>query len=304
MTAIYTVGGADVKLDRCTFRTNKANGTANSNGGGAIWATGSSKVYLNRCFLANNQDEYNAHHIYSGADSYIGINNSVIRGPYGVTKPQGSLLQLKGFNVIVNSTLISQTGSWGTVSLGSKDENGCRIINDIVINCSSAQYAFYATSYYMRLYNTIYSVIKNTTDNYGATDPEGSCIAGASMRSGGNFPTAALEWGYAGSSISNGEIYYYDEAHTRYAYYYPWDGTTDAGTVVKNSLANIKSLISGTTNIGSDFLTWLESDDLKVNGLEALAVDIRGSARNTSAMWPGSYEESTASASAPAFNLN
>lgn len=301
--AIYTLNAAVVKLNRCTFRTNKANGSNNSDGGGAIWATGTSKLYLNRCFLANNQDNYNAHHIYSGTSSYVGINNSVIRGPYGVTKTQGSLLQIKGYNVIVNSTLISQTGSWGTVSLGSKDADGCRIINDIVINCSSSQYAFYATSYYMQLYNTIYSVVKNATENYGATDPESSCVAGASMRSGGNFPTTALEWGYAGSTISNGDIYYYDDAHTRYAYYYPWVGTTDAGTVVKNSLANIKTLISGTTNIGPDFLTWLESDELKVNGREALAVDIRGEARNSSAMWPGSYEQANAVASAPAFNL-
>ena len=42
--------------------------------------------------------------------------------------------------------------------------------------------------------------------------------------------------------------------------------------------------------MGPDFLDWLESEDLKVNGKEALAVDIRGNARNTTAMWPGSYE--------------
>lgn len=75
------------------------------------------------------------------------------------------------------------------------------------------------------------------------------------------------------------------------------------GTVTHNNLDGIKTLISGTTNIGADFLAWLESDELKVNGTEALAVDIRGSVRNTSAMWPGAYEEAASTASAPSFNL-
>ena len=285
---IYIKGSGTAKFNLCTFRSNVANGTAKSDGGGVAWVTETGKLYMNRCFMANNQDQYNAHAIYSGLSSWVGINNCVIRGPFAVTKTQGSVLQIKGSNVIVNSTLYSQTGSWGTISLGSKTENGCRVINSIVINNASSQRSFHCTSYYIQAYNSIYSVANNATSGYGVTDPESSCISGASARSGGNFPTSALEWGYNGA-IKNGERF--DLDGDRYIYVYPWEGTTDAGTVVYNSLSGIKTLIGGTANIGTDFLSWLESDDLKVGTLEALAMDIRGYARNTAAMWPGSYEE-------------
>ena len=89
----------------------------------------------------------------------------------------------------------------------------------------------------------------------------------------------------------------------RHIYVYDWDGTTTVGQVTKTSLADIKTLISGTANVGADFLSWLESDELKVNGVEALAMDIRGVARNTSAMWPGSYEDATASAGVENLNV-
>ncbi|MBQ6820813.1 MAG: right-handed parallel beta-helix repeat-containing protein [Bacteroidales bacterium] len=297
---IYIKGSGTAKFNLCTFRSNVANGTANTNGGGVAWVTETGKLYMNRCFMANNQDQYNAHAIYSGTSSWVGISNCVIRGPFAVTKTQGSVLQIKGSNVIVNSTLYSQTGSWGTISLGSKTENGCRVINSIVINNASSQRSFHCTSYYIQAYNSIYSVANNATSGYGVTDPESSCISGASARSGGNFPTSALEWGYNGA-IKNGERF--DLDGDRYIYVYPWEGTTDAGTVVYNSLSGIKTLIGGTANIGTDFLSWLESDDLKVGTLEALAMDIRGKARNTSAMWPGSYEETATKASIQNFNV-
>ena len=89
----------------------------------------------------------------------------------------------------------------------------------------------------------------------------------------------------------------------RTIYVYPWDGTTDAGTVTKSTLAAVKTLISGTANVGAEFLTWLESDALKVKGVEALAVDIRGVARNTDAMWPGSYEDAAVASNAENFNV-
>ena len=292
--AIWLRDGGVLKADLCTFRLNVANGTGDANGGGAIYISEASKAYLNRCFMANNSDAYNAHHIYANnQNSYVGINNCVIRGPWGVTKTQGSLLQLKGSNVIVNSTLYCQTGSWGAISLGSKTENGCRIINDIVINKSSAQYAFYATSYYMQVYNTIYSIGKATTEGYGVTYKD--CLAGASCRDGGNFPTSSSLW------TNDGTLFNLDGNRTIYVY--PWEGTTDAGAITKTTLANVKTLISGTANVGKEFLAWLESDALKVNKVEALAVDIRGVARNTAAMWPGSYEDVAVASNAENLNV-
>ena len=292
--AIWMRDGGVLKCNLCTFRSNVAKGTGNSNGGGAIYVSETSKVYLNRCFMANNSDQYNGHHVYANSqNSYVGLNNCVVRGPWAVTKTQGSLLQIKGFNVIVNSTIYCQTGSWGAISLGSKTTNGCRVINDIVINKSSAELSFYSTSYYMQVYNTIYSKDKATTEGCGMTYT--NCLAGASCRDGGNFPAAASLWTTDGTQ--------FNLDGSRYIYVYPWEGTTDAGEVKKTTLANIKTLISGTANIGSEFLKWLESDELKVNGVEALAMDIRGKARNTAAMWPGSYEEYTATANVENLNV-
>ena len=292
--AIWMRDGGELKCNLCTFRSNVANGTGNTNGGGAIYVSNTSKVYLNRCFMANNSDQYNGHHIYANSStSYVGLNNCVVRGPWGVTKTQGSLLQIKGSNVIVNSTIYCQTGSWGAISLGSKTTNGCRVINDIVINKSSLEYSFYSTSYYMQVYNTIYSKDKATEEGYGMTYTD--CLAGASCRTGGNFPTAASLWTTDGTQ--------FNLDGNRYIYVYPWDGTTDAGDVKKPSLADVKALISGTANVGEEFLTWLQSDELKVNGVEALAVDIRGKARNTAAMWPGSYEDYVAASNAENLNV-
>lgn len=281
------LSGSTVKANRCALRENKVTISGSTNGGGAIYATSTGKLYINASFFANNADEYNAHVIYSGTESYVGINNCVIRGPWALTKTQGSLLQIKGSNVIVNSTILCQTGSWGTISLGSKVTNGCRIINDIVINTASTKQSFYATSYYMQVYNTIYSEGVNKTAGYSINYTD--CLGGALCKKNdddnkGNFPSTESPW-----FQSVGEKFNLDAE--RYFYIYPWEGTTTLGTITKTSLSKIKTLISGTDKIGPDFLAWLESDELKVNGVEALAVDIRGVSRDESAMWPGSYQE-------------
>lgn len=281
------LSGSTVKANRCALRENKVTTSGSTNGGGAIYATSTGKLYINASFFANNADEYNAHVIYSGTESYVGLNNCVIRGPWALTKTQGSLLQIKGSNVIVNSTILCQTGSWGTISLGSKVANGCRIINDIVINTAGTQQSFYATAYYMQVYNTVYSKGVNKTDGYSINYTD--CLGGALCKkndsdANGNFPSTTSPW-----LQSVGERFNLDA--DRYFYIYPWDGTTTLGALTKTSLSNIKTLISGTDKIGPGFLTWLESDELKVNGVEALAVDIRGVSRDESAMWPGSYQE-------------
>lgn len=297
--AIWMRDTGVLKCNLCTFRSNEAKGAANTNGGGAINASETAKVYLNRCFLAENIDAYNAYHIYSGSNTHVGLNNCVISGPFGISNKQGSLLQIKGSNVIVNTTMYCQIGSWGAISLGSKTENGCRVINDIIINNSSSSYSFYSTTYHMQIYNTIYSANKGTDASYGHTFTD--CLSGAINKSEmvaetNVFPNTTNGW----TKKSKGTRF--DLGGDRYICVYDWDGATTLGEVKNNTLANIKTLISETANVGTDFLTWLESDDLKVNGVEALSMDIRGNARSTTAMWPGSYED--ASATANVENLN
>ena len=300
--AIWARNDSKLTFNLCTFRSNASNGTSNENGGGSIRMTETSTVFLNRCFFANNTTKKNAFHIHvEHTTPKLGINNCVIRAPWGVSADKGSLLTLMGSSVVVNTTIYSQTGHWGVVSLGSTDENGCRIINNIVLNKSSKQYSFYtglfktddANKYYKQIYNTIYSTSHVESETIGL-DTYTDCLAGASCRDGGNFPKAGALW-------QDGTRF--DLPNDRYIYIYPWEGTTDAGEVKKNSLADIKTLISGTANVGSDFLTWLESEELKVNGVEALAMDIRGVSRNTAAMWPGSYEDATATAGLESLNV-
>lgn len=307
--AILADAAAVVKLDKCEFTQNAANGESGGNGGGAVCleAESTAKLYVNRSSFVKNTDKYNAHHIYTrSTDNHVGINNSVFRGPYGVKTTAGGLIQLKGSSVIVNTTIYGRTADWGAISLGSKTEHGCRIINDIVLNNSSNSLSFYTTSYNAEVYNTVYTAYATkdeTKGNYTFTD----CLAGAYARKVGdnaaNFPTAANPW-----SVNDemGTKFKFEDGRSFYAY--AWEGTTEVGEVNMTSLAAIKELISGTANVGADFLTWLESEELKVNGVEALAVDIRGVARDTEAMWPGSYQEAAAApgtdADAGAENFN
>lgn len=289
--AISADGAAVVKLDKCEFSQNTASGAEANNGGGAICMHKSStaKLFVNRCSFVKNEDKYNAHHIYTlSTDNYVGINNSVFRGPYGVATTAGGLVQLKGQSVIVNTTMYGRTTKWGAISLGSKTENGCRIINNIVLNNSSNSLSFYTTAYSADVYNTIYtaSAVKDGGEGvYSFTD----CLSGAYARTQGdndaNFPTAANPW-----SVNDelGTKFKFEDGRSFYAY--AWEGTTDAGEFVMTDLATIKELISGTANVGAEFLTWLQSEELKVNGEEALAVDIRGEVRDKDKMWPGSYQ--------------
>ena len=300
--AILLMGDAVAKLDKSTFRTNQANGTSSTNGGGAVYMNGNAKLYLNRCFLANNKDKYNAHHIYTrSTTNCVGINNSVIRAPWGEADADklslGSLIQVKGYTAIVNTTIYAKVASGGAISLGSKTKNGCRIINDIVINnFTDHNLSFYTTDYNVWAYNTIYNKKEIKSGKSGEYHFE-ACIENADPAT--NFPDANTLW------TNNGTASAYEDG--RGYYYYEWNGTTSLGTVQYNTLQDVKDLISGTAEIGADFLSWLESEDLKVKGVEALAVDIRGVARDTQKMWPGSYqgtlEASDANASAENFNI-
>ena len=153
----------------------------------------------------------------------------------------------------------------------------------------------------MQVYNTIYSANKATDASCGQTFTD--CLGGAVNKSETQgdaknlFPNTTNGWTQKSLGTQ------FELSKDRHIYVYDWDGTTTVGQVTKTSLADIKTLISGTANVGADFLSWLESDELKVNGVEALAMDIRGVARNTSAMWPGSYEDATATAGLESLNV-
>ncbi len=300
-SSIETANASVVKLSQCVFLDN-----ISSNAACDLYIGGTTSLYANACYFGQSSADTQIasaapHRILTGGSTNVGFNNCVICGPFGKSN---ALTQLSGNTVIVNSTIYSSVGSssatnkasMASIYNGSTNENGCRIINSIVLNNTSegaGRLSFsVASSRYMQVYNSVYSL----TSVSGTFTPT-SCVSGkynASTLDENAFPdNSAWSQKYLGTAatLPDGSA----------VKAYVWDGVCDGFT--KTTLVDIKTLISGTTGVGSGFLTWLESEDLKVNGKEALSVDIRGVARNTSAMWPGSYEQASGVASAPAFTV-
>lgn len=279
---------ATIKLSKCIFIDNKTS-EGSEPYAADLYLGGTTTAYVNASYFGQSTDSFTPatnkpHRILTGGNVNFGMNNCVVSGPFGKSNQVNTL---QGNTVIVNTTMYAQASA-ACVLAGSSNADGCRIINSIVSNGSANQHAFTANaSKYIQAYNTIYSLDGTSEGTFTATD----CV---SSKYYGVFPDNS-PWAqkYLGTAFT------WDDGRSAKAYV--WDGVCDGFT--KTSLASIKPLINGTTTVGSGFLTWLESDDLKVNGVEALAVDIRGNARNTSAMWPGSYEQTSGVASAPAFSV-
>lgn len=283
--AIESANAATIRMNRCVLTDN----VSTSDAAADLYIGGTTSIYLNSCVLGQTADgttiaTKSPQRILTGSNTTFGMNNCVVSGAFGKSNSQ---TQLGGKAVVVNSTFYGQVGGSNIIA-GASDADGCRVINSIILNGSSGKTSFTAnSSKYIQAYNTIYSVNGTSDGSFTATD----CV---SDKYYGIFPdNSAWAQKYLGAdaTLPNGNA----------IKVYGWDGVCAGFT--KTSLASIKTLISGTTTVGSDFLTWLESNDLKVNGVEALAVDIRGNARNTSAMWPGSYEQTSGVASAPAFSV-
>lgn len=313
---IQAAGATTLHFNQCTFVDNasvggntddlsdEANQTSHAS---VLYIGGTSTIFLNSCYLGQSSTsfqpavvQYNKSEsstvyypflILTGTNAQAGFNNCVICGPFAPTGG-GRLVHFGGNTVVVNSTIYSQVSLASIYRSNGTGEDACKIINSIVLNNSSSKVSFTtASGYVMRVYNSIYSnsngsgsftATGSITGKYNAATPDANAFPGT--------PWGQKSLGTSSTLPSGRDIKVYD-----------WDGVCDGFT--KTTLADIKTLISGTTGVGSAFLTWLESEDLKVNGKEALSVDIRGVARNTSAMWPGSYEQASGVASAPAFTV-
>lgn len=311
---IQAAGETAIRLNQCVFVDNASvggntsdwndivNQTSNTS---VLYIGGTSTIFLNGCYLGqssasfqpavaqykSSSSTYYPFLILTGANAQAGFNNCVICGPFAPTGG-GRLIHFGGNTVVVNSTIYSQVSLASIYRSNGTGEDACKIINSIVLNNSSSKVSFTtASGYVMRVYNSIYSSSNGSgsftatgsiTGKYNAATPDANAFPGT--------PWGQKSLGTSSTLPSGRDIKVYD-----------WDGVCEGFT--KTTLADIKTLISGTTGVGSAFLTWLESEDLKVNGKEALSVDIRGAARNTSAMWPGSYEQASGVASAPAFTL-
>ena len=285
--------GANVSFTDCSFTSNAVTAAAaseNALGGGAVYSasSGATKIFFDRCFFANNavnkKIENGAlatdnatkkwgHHLdINSSTAYLGMNNCVIRAPWGVTmsdssyKGIGSLVTTRAFTAIVNTTLYSQTGN-PMITQGANNATGCSFINVIAVNAAGTPNVFYNhdSARYLNLYYTLYTQVKSGLKNFTET----SSLSGVTY--------GDLGWAKAGNGTSvsvddvRGHIYAYD-----------WTGSIDGKTFTMPTLGQVKTTLTNTTNVGPAFLEWL--------GDSNLMIDIRKEARDTQAMWPGSYQ--------------
>lgn len=302
--AVWDNGGSASFTD-CSFARNMVTETVtpeNATGGGAVFcgttSGGTTKLYFNRCFFANNQVAAGrwGHHIAITSTGYanVGINNCVIRAPWGLTltdtsfKGIGALLMTRSPLVMVNTTMFSRTGN-PMIEQGATTDGACSFINSIVVNGAGTPNSFYNydSTKYLALNYVLYSQIKS-----------GSQHTAVSANSLAAVTYTDLGWAKDGNGtyVSTNDV-------RDHIYFYDWSGSIDGKTISYPTLQQVKDLVSGTSSVGDAFLEWLEGDDQKVGTLKALEMDIRGEARNKDAMWPGSYEGSVTKANIQGFTV-
>ena len=296
--------GASVSFTDCSFTSNAVTGAADEKGlgGGAVYSASgvATKIFFDRCFFANNAvnkkvvdgalQTDNAtkkwgHHLdINSSTAYLGMNNCVIRAPWGISmsdssnKGIGSLIMTRALTAIVNTTLYSQTGN-PMIAQGSTTTNGCSFINVIAVNAAGTPNVFYNndSSRYQNLYYTLYTQVKSGTLNFKETNS----LSGVTY--------SLLGWEKRG----NGTSVTVDDVRDHF-YVYEWSGSITGKTFTKPTLEQVKTALTNTANVGPAFLEWLGEDNLKI--------DIRKQARDTQAMWPGSYQ-GTVSANVENLNL-
>ena len=184
----------------------------------------------------------------------------------------------RALTAIVNTTLYSQTGN-PMIAQGSTTTNGCSFINVIAVNAAGTPNVFYNndSSRYQNLYYTLYTQVKSGTLNFKETNS----LSGVTY--------SLLGWEKRG----NGTSVTVDDVRDHF-YVYEWSGSITGKTFTKPTLEQVKTALTNTANVGPAFLEWLGEDNLKI--------DIRKQARDTQAMWPGSYQ-GTVSANVENLNL-
>lgn len=318
--AIYNAG--TINLEKCVIEENSAeasggavfvatagvayfrdvhfiNNTSTTKGG-AIYGQGASAggatVYCDGCYFAyTNSEKTGTGEIISmnHANTKWGINNSVFAGGWGGTAKQ-QILSL-GNGVLVNSTLFEQCSSPNITNASGAT---LLVANCIVPNAaSSGNGNSFTNNGTLTLDHTLY----NKFSTGSATTDNGS-LGGLQIHvaANTNFPVNNTATWYktdATAMYSNNQTSTLAVSDCReYIHFYAWEGAipeaiTGASDFTKISLTSLSSTVS-TANAA--FATWLGDN---------LGKDIRGNARNASAMWPGSYEQTSGVASAPAFSV-
>lgn len=285
----YRGGGAlwtrsvGYRLEDCTLKNNISTKNA-----GTIFMDRDATIYCDGCYITSTSEEK------AGTLSAItinlgkfGMNNSTIAGPWGANaKVQ---LTNKSISTIVNSTLYGQIG--GKI-IDNLEGATCNVVNSIVPNAASTgSAAAFANAGTLNIHYSLYSSAPETAvvDDYSLSGIK------VQLENNSNFPADGNVW-----YVTNAAAQYKNNRTSTTTvsdcrgtiHYYKWSGIVpeSLGSFTNATLAGITQTIQ---SADANFASWLG---------DRLGKDIRGVARNTSAMWPGSYED--ASASAGVENLN
>jgi len=297
--------GAGIAFTDCSFISNTCSNEAGASGsgGGAVFCNNTSapvtELYFNRCFFNNNdinKNNWGRHIAIPGVQSYLGMNNCVVRGPiapaYATTAVNGAgaAIASKGGAVIVNTTMLTQMGAPVIARGSTSADRGYSVINSIVMNTPSSKplsFSMSSTSEYMNVYSCIYTGHNGELSAKYTIDA--NSLAGV-VRDGTTIPEFGWHYQYQGKDFTV-------SAPRNTINVFDWSGTlANEKTFNKQTYDTISGIISNTSGVGPAFLEWLG------NGAE-LKKDIRGVSRNTAAMWPGSYEDATATAGLESLNV-
>ena len=297
--------GAGIAFTDCSFISNTCSNEAGASGsgGGAVFCNNTSapvtELYFNRCFFNNNdinKNNWGRHIAIPGVQSYLGMNNCVVRGPiapaYATTAVTGvgAAIASKGGAVIVNTTMLTQMGAPVIARGSTSADRGYSVINSIVMNTPSSNplsFSMNSTSEYMNVYSCIYT--EHNGDLSAKYTIDANSLAGV-VRDGSTIPEFGWHYQYQGKEFTV-------SAPRNTINVFDWSGTlANEKTFNKQTYDTISGIISNTSGVGPAFLEWLG------NGAE-LKKDIRGVSRNTAAMWPGSYEDATATAGLESLNV-
>ena len=273
------------RLKDCSFIDNYS-----TNGGGTILLDGSNSptVYCDGCYFTFTEEakvgSVPAITINKGK---FGMNNSSFAGPWGgKAKAQ---ISNAATSTIVSSTLYGQIADGIVLNSGT-----CSVINAIIPNGASTGKGKSIVNNEGGNLNVDWSLYYSVT----GTATTANSLSGVVVRkeSESNFPADGNVW-YDGDYLkqfNNNQTTTTNVDDCRGTVnYYKWSGVvpTTLGEFTKASLTEIESKVQ---TADSEFYSWISG---------SLGKDIRGKARNTAAMWPGSYEEKVAASTAENLNV-
>lgn len=290
---------ADITFDGDSFEGNSVgNWETSANGSGAvIFADAAATIRVNDCYLEGNYSGSRGAIRSKASASILMMNNCRIRNSRVYT--YGSALHTNGICAIHNSAFQSNSnknaGGASTIYVGG----GKMFISNTCIRLSADSGAgLYAASGPATIVN---STFVNSANDSGTASKQVAVKSKGIITSYGHNIYSKLYEETAGTySLENaGHIdvqYTLDQEWVGGKYnLIKWTQWNDGGArpegFVEATPARVEAAIEAfDTANGSNFKSWLQS--LTFDGGNALQTDIRGIARSTEAIWPGSYDNS------------